>query len=91
MTVTLAGVEFDNNFYDAGVDVLYLHVGDPATAVDWADSDEGDSVRYGQSGDLVGITILNVRWRLERDGKIVITMPAHRIEATDLGDVLLPA
>ena len=91
MTVKLAGIEFDNNFYDSEVDVLYLHVGDPATAVDWDDSEEGDGLRYGPDGNLVGITILNAQWRLDRDGKIVITMPAHRIEASDFGDVLAPA
>lgn len=91
MIVKLAGIEFDNTLYDSEADVLYLHVGDPATAVDWEDSEEGDGLRYGPEGNLVGITILNARRRLDRDGKIVITMPAHRIEATDLGDVLTAA
>jgi uncharacterized protein YuzE len=30
MTVKLAGIEFENVFYDRDADVLYLHVGDPA-------------------------------------------------------------
>ncbi len=88
MSLTLAGVAFDNTLYDADADVLYLHVGDPATAVEWRDTDEGDSLRYDGDGGLVGITILSPRFRLERDGKIVITLPARRIEATDLGDAL---
>jgi len=88
MTIKIAGVEFDNHFYDAEVDVLYLHVGDPASAVDWSDSEEGDGLRYGADGDLVGITILNAKLRLDRDGKIVITMPKKRVEATDLGGLL---
>ncbi|MCZ7588267.1 MAG: DUF2283 domain-containing protein [Gaiella sp.] len=91
MTVRLAGIEFDNNVYDADADVLYLHVGDPASARNREDSEEGDGLRYGPEGNLVGITIIDARWRLERDGKIVITMPAHRIEATDLGDMLATA
>jgi uncharacterized protein YuzE len=86
--VKLAGIEFDNNLYDAEVDVLYLHVGDPGSAVDWDDSEEGDGLRYGADGSLVGITILNARTRLERDGKLTITMPAHRVETSDLGDLL---
>ncbi len=88
MTVQIAGIEFDRTFYDREVDVLYLHVGEPSSAVDWHDSAEGDGLRYGPDGDLVGITILNARRRLDRDGKIVITMPEHRIEATELGDAL---
>jgi uncharacterized protein YuzE len=91
MTVKIAGIEFDNNFYDRDVDVLYLHVGSPAAAVDWDETAEGDGTRYGEDGSLVGITILNARRRLERDGKIVITLPEQRVEATQLDDVFAPA
>ncbi len=89
--VTVAGVEFDNVFYDAEVDVLYLHVGDPETAVDFDGTPEGHHTRYGPDGSLVGLTILNPRWLLEHDGKIVLTLPEQRVEATDLGDVLAAA
>jgi uncharacterized protein YuzE len=91
MTIKLAGIEFDNNFYDREVDVLYLHVGDASTSVDWADTEEGDGVSYAADGSLVGVTILNARWRLDRDGKIVLTMPEQRVETTDLADALAPA
>lgn len=91
MTVKVAGIEFDNTSYDREGDVLYLHVGDPASAVDWDESAEGDGLRYGPDGSLVGITILNARKRLDRDGKIVITFPEQRVEATALDDVLARA
>jgi uncharacterized protein YuzE len=91
VTVKIAGIEFDRVDYDRDVDVLYLHVGDPSSAVDWEDTVEGDGVRYGADGSIVGITILNARKRLDRDGKIVITLPEQRIEATELDDVLSPA
>ena len=91
MTVKLADIEFDNVFYDRPADVLYLHVGDPSSAVDWVDSPEGDGLRYGPDGSLVGITILNAGRRLGRDGKIGITLPERHIEAAGLGDVLVPA
>lgn len=91
MSVKIAGIEFDRIDYDREVDVLYLHVGEPSTAVDWDESAEGDGVRYGVDGSLVGITILNARLRLERDGKIVITLPEQRVEATQLDDLLAPA
>jgi uncharacterized protein YuzE len=90
-TVKIAGIEFDNNFYDAEVDVLYLHVGEPSSAVDFDGTAEGDATRYGPDGSLVGLTILNARLRLEQDGKIVLTLPEQRVEATDLGAVLTPA
>jgi len=91
MSVTIAGIQFDNVDYDAEGDVLYLHVGDPGSAVDWDESAEGDGVRYGGDGSLVGLTILNARRRIERDGKIVITLPQQRVEATDLADALSAA
>ena len=91
MTVKIGGIEFDHNLYDREADVLYLHVGNPADAIDWDDSPEGDGLRYGPDGSLVGITILNARSRLERDGKITITLPERRLEATNLNDVLAPA
>lgn len=88
MRLTIAGIEFDNNFYDRDVDVLYLHVGDPATAVDWDETAEGDGLRYGNDGSLVGITILNARRRLERDGNIVLTLPEQRVEVHDFSEML---
>jgi uncharacterized protein YuzE len=71
--------------------VLYLHVGDPASAVDYHATPEGHHTRYGPDGSLVGITIVNARWLLERDGKIVLTLPEQRVETTDLGEALAAA
>lgn len=91
MSVRLGGIEFDNVFYDREVDVLYLHVGESSTAVDWDESPEGHHLRFGADGQLVGITIVNARRLLDEDGVIVITLPERRIETRDLGDVLAPA
>ncbi len=90
-TVKIAGIEFDRVVYDAEGDVLYLHVGEPSTAVDFDGTAEGDGTRYGPDGSLVGITILNARLRLEEDGKIELTLPEHRVEASNLGEVLTAA
>jgi hypothetical protein len=46
MNVTVGNVVFDNVAYDRKADVLYLHVGDPATAVDFEESPEGHALRY---------------------------------------------
>ena len=91
MTVKVGDIEFDRVDYDREGDVLYLHVGDPADAVDFDESPEGHHVRYGRDGQLVGITIVNARRLLEQDGKIVVTLPERRVEVRDLGDVLAPA
>lgn len=89
MTVRLAGIEFERVVYDSESDVLYLHVGDPADAADFGESPEGHALRYGANGSLVGITIVNARWLLDNDGKIVVTLPEMRIEADDLDAVLV--
>jgi len=90
-SVTIGGIEFDNVFYDRKGDVLYLHVGEPSTAVDFDGTAEGDGTRYGPDGSLIGITILNARLRLEENGKIELTLPERRVEARDLGEVLAAA
>lgn len=91
MTVTIGGIQFDNVLYDADGDVLYLHVGDPRTAVEFDTSPEGHHLRWDGQGQLVGITLLNARWLLEQEGKITVTLPQMQVEASDLEGVLTPA
>ena len=91
MSVTIGGITFDRVVYDGKGDVLYLHVGEPHSAVDFDESPEGHHVRFGPNGELVGITILNARLILEEDGKIVVTLPDRRLETSDLGDALAAA
>lgn len=76
MTIEIAGVTFDQARYDADGDVLYLHRGDAATAVDFDATPEGHALRFDANGDLVGVTILNARWLLEHEGQITLTIPA---------------
>ena len=74
MTVVLGDLEFDNVVYDGGADVLYLHVGDPASAVEFDESPEGHALRYDAGGHLVGVTIVNARWLLEQGEQVTITL-----------------
>jgi hypothetical protein len=71
--------------------VLYVGVSGQGSAVDWGASAEGDGLSYAAGGSLIGMTILNAQTRLERDRKLVITLPEQQVEATDLGDVLATA
>jgi uncharacterized protein YuzE len=92
MTVKIAGIEFDNVLYDREADVLYLQVGaPPRVAADFDASPEGHYLRFDDHGVLLGITIVNAQHILEREGRIVITLPERQVEATDLGDVLAAA
>ena len=88
MTVTIGDITFTDATYDERGDVLYLHVGEPQAAADSVGTPEGHAIRYGADGELIGITIINARWLLDRDGKVTITMP----EAVDVSaDALAPA
>jgi uncharacterized protein YuzE len=93
MTVKIAGVEFDRVAYDSEVDVLYLRHGEPRLPASDDASPEGHYLQFGEDGALIAITIVNARWILEHEGKITITLPEHRIEATgaDLGTALAAA
>ena len=92
MSLTIAGTTFEHHHYDARGDVLYLSVegydGPPATAFATV---EGHSVECDQGGRVIGLTLTNVRWLLDRDGEISITWPAGHVTADDLADLLTPA
>jgi YD repeat-containing protein len=91
MTVTVGSITFDRVSYDRDADVLYLSVGDPARAVDFDESAEGHALRYDADGRLVGITIVNARRQLDRDGTIVVTPPQLRVDGDELAAVLAAA
>jgi uncharacterized protein YuzE len=91
MTVTIAGVEFDRVTYDDDADVLYLWRGEPRIPADSDASPEGHFLQFGDDGVVIAITIVNARWLLDEDGKIVITLPGGRFETSDLGDALAAA
>jgi len=79
MTVTIANIKFDRVRYDAEGDVLYLHRADPADAVNFDASPEGHHLRFDSDGQLIGVTLVNAKWLLDHEGKIVLTLP-ERLE-----------
>jgi uncharacterized protein YuzE len=92
MKVTIGNTTFHHATYDELGDVLYLHVGEPQAALESDGTPEGHAVRYGGDGDVIGITIVNARWLLARDGKITITMPDRvDVSAAALAPALAPA
>lgn len=91
MSVHFAGITFDRVDYDREVDVLYLHVGDPSTAVDFDESPEGHHVRFDKDGNLVGVTLLHPKSILQQDGKITITIPERVEVGPDALDGVLAA
>lgn len=92
MNITIGNITFDNVDYDVHADVLYLHKGDPSTAVTFDETPEGHHVRFNASGDLVGLTIVSPRHLLDRDGKLEITLPQQvEVSEDSLSDALIAA
>ena len=82
MTIRIGNHEFDTVAYDAVGDVLYLSKGEPRPADDTLASPEGHAVRLDGDGEVVGLTLVNARWLIDRERKITVTVP-ERIEATE--------
>ncbi len=84
MTLRLGNLEFDHVVYDEHGDVLYLSVGAPREPARQEATADGHLVRYDDDGRVIGITVVNAKWLVERDGKIEFPI---RVDA----DVLAPA
>jgi uncharacterized protein YuzE len=91
MTVTIAGISFDQHEYDERGDVLYLSVGQPREAFRTIATPDGHAVDYDESGAVIGMVLVNVRFFLERDGAITVTIPPDRVAAAQIEPALLAA
>lgn len=85
MTVRIGHLEFDHVTYDNVRDVLYLSVGQPKEAAETDATPDGHAVRYDESGGVIGITLVNAKWLLDRDGEIELPI---RVRADDLAFAL---
>ncbi len=75
MTVTIGHLTFEHATYDEQGDVLYLHVGERQVAADSEQTPEGHVLRFDAAGRIIGLTIINARWLLDRDDEIAVTLP----------------
>jgi hypothetical protein len=72
---------FDDADYDAEGDVLYLHVGASQEA-EGEETPEGHVLRFEPGTHrIVGLTVINARWLLDRDGRLTVTIP-ETVEAS---------
>jgi len=81
VTIRIGPHDFDEVAYDEIGDVLYLGRSEAKPAVLTEATPEGHAVQLDIDGGLVGLTLVNARWLIERDGKLVVTIP-ERIEAS---------
>jgi uncharacterized protein YuzE len=92
MKITIGKLTFDHASYDAAGDVLYLHVGKPQAAAESEETPEQHVVRFDEDGQVIGLTIINAKWLLDRDGAIAVTLPElQRIDAEELEPALSAA
>src|SRR5436305_13824653 len=77
MTVTIGHLTFDRASYDEQGDVLYLHIGQRQAAADSEQTPEGHVLRFDQAGKIIGLTIINAKGLLERDGDLSVSHPDH--------------
>jgi uncharacterized protein YuzE len=91
MKITIGGITFDHHHYDERGDVLYLNVGKPRSEASGVETPEGHGIHYDEAGVVIGLTLLNVRWTLDREGEITITWPEGHVAADSLAPVLTAA
>ncbi|HUA06947.1 MAG TPA: DUF2283 domain-containing protein [Solirubrobacteraceae bacterium] len=75
MTVKIGPLTFDHASYDESGDVLYLHAGQRQAAADSEQTPEGHVLRFDAAGKIIGLTIINAKWLLARDGELIVTLP----------------
>lgn len=79
MTVRIAHLVFDHVVYDEAHDVLYLSIGEPREAADSLVTEEGHVIRLDESGEIIGMTLINAKWLTERD-ELHVSLPVSREE-----------
>jgi uncharacterized protein YuzE len=85
MIVHIGPYAFDVVSYDREGDVLYLRRGSRELAANTIGTPEGHAVRLDEKGEVIGITLVNAKWLVERDGKITVTVP--RLIETNADDL----
>jgi uncharacterized protein YuzE len=92
VNVTIVPLVFDHAHYDPEGDVLYLHVGAPQDA-EGEEIPEGHVLRFEPGTQrIVGLTVINARWVLDRDGHLTVTIrETVQASADDLAPALAAA
>lgn len=82
MSITLAGTDFEHHHYDDRGDVLYLSVagvkGDVSSPHAYA-SPEGHGIEFDEDWNVIQMTLVNLKWLVERDGELKITWPDGQV------------
>lgn len=94
MTVTVAGIEFARHHYDDRGDVLYLntetHDGSKPPSSAYA-TEEGHGIEYDEHRRVRAMTLVNVKWLINRDGELRITWPDGHVTHDAAPEVIAAA
>ena len=71
--------------------MLYLNVGEPRPPARGLETPDGHAIHYDEDGAIIGLTLLNVRQTLERDGELTLTLPPEHLAADVLRPILMAA
>jgi uncharacterized protein YuzE len=86
MSLQIGPYTFDRTHYDRDADVLYLSRG-VVRAAGWEETPDGHAVRYDKAGNLIGLTLVDVRGLIEKAGdseEIALGLPTKKIEPPPL-------
>jgi len=94
MSITVAGIEFARHHYDDRGDVLYLntesHDGSKPPPYAYA-TNEGHGIEFDEERHVTAMTLVNVKFLIERDRELRITWPDGHVTRDDPAQVLTPA
>jgi hypothetical protein len=94
MSITVASIEFARHHYDDRGDVLYLntesHDGAKPPPYAYA-TEEGHGIEYDEERRVTAMTLVNVKWLIERDGELRITWPDGHVTRDPAPQVLAAA
>lgn len=89
MSLKIGDWWFDSADYDAENDVLYLSIGEPRPGYG-EETTEGHIMRFDEEGEFCGVTLIDVKARLDSGEAIDVTLPRRhfpRRESLSGGDL----
>lgn len=84
---------FDRAHYDPEADVLYLSRGSLEGAADFDETPDGHAVSYDKSGNLIGLTLVDVRTLVEGacdHDEISLALPKKLVASPEAGSPHTP-
>lgn len=92
-TLKVGPYTFDRAHYDSEADVLYLSRGSLEEAAGFDETPDGHAVSFDESGNLIGLTLVDVRMLIERahgSDEVSLALPKKFATSPDAGPLPPP-